>query len=340
MDFESLPEGQPASTRVPGLSFTNATVLQAAASLNEVEYPPRSGKQVVCDVGGPMSISFTSPITSLGGFFTHQKSITIQALSITGATLATTTSSNGALGSSESLQLNWNGPATKVVIKSDAAGSSFTLDDLSYTIFSGPPPTFSLDYTHLSFDAVIGRAAPPAQTITVTADPDVNFTVASSAPLLKVSRTSAKTPAAVAVFVDPTGLTDGNYVGILLFTGPKTDTIAVQVVLHVVGKPQLTATPKSFTFTWKAGDPLPAAQKLFIGALNANVDYFTMTKDPWVTTNPTFATTGLVGFSLAVTVDPSKLAPGHYDSAVYVYATEASNSPLTITIGLDVKPGV
>ena len=339
VDFESLPEGQSAGSQVPGLTFTNATVLQSAASLNEVEYPPHSGSKVVCDVGGPMVLTFNYPISSISGFFTHSKPITIQALSAGGGTIATTSSNANNLGGSESLTLNWPDAVTKVLIQSDPGGSSFTLDDLSFSTFALPPPNFFLDYTHLGFEAVIGRAAPPPQTVTVTADPDISFGVTSSAAWLKASPMSAKTTANIAVFVDPTGLAAGSYVGLLFFNGGRNGTGQVQVVLRVLDRPQLTATPKSFSFQWKVGTALPAPQKLYVGAINANVDYFTMTKDPWVKTNPTFATTGQSGFSLGVTVDPSKLAPGHYDSAVYVYATEATNSPLTIAISLDVTPG-
>ena len=337
VDFESMAEGQPVAAQVNGITFTNATVLQAAASLNEVEYPPHSGSKVACDVGGPMTINFTTPVGSITGFFTHQKSITIQGIGVLGNALEKVSSSASILSSSESLTANFSGPTSKIIITSDPGGSSFTVDDLSFSNYNFPPPSFNVDYTHLGFEAVIGRAAPPPQVITLTADPvDVTFSITSSATWLKASPLSGKTTANVSVFVDPTGLAPASYVGLLLINGGKNGTAVIQVVLRVLDRPQLTATPTSMNFTWKVGAALPAAQKLYVGALNANVDYFTMTKDAWVKTNPTFATTGLAGYSLAVTVDPSKLAPGHYDSAVYVYATEATNSPLTIAIHLDV----
>src|SRR5690349_13565118 len=80
IDFESLPEGQAAAGQIPGYSFSNATVLQSGASLNEIEFPPKSGTKVVCDVGGAMTINFSTPITKFSGYFTHSQKITIRAI--------------------------------------------------------------------------------------------------------------------------------------------------------------------------------------------------------------------------------------------------------------------
>src|SRR3954452_11655682 len=80
VDFESLTEGQAAASLVPGYTFTNALVLQSGASLNEIEFPPKSGTKVVADVGGPMVIKFTNPVTKFTGYFTHSQAVTIRGL--------------------------------------------------------------------------------------------------------------------------------------------------------------------------------------------------------------------------------------------------------------------
>src|SRR5438445_3289421 len=45
-DFEGLVDGTSVGSLIPGLVFTNATVLTAGISLNDFDFPPHSGKNV------------------------------------------------------------------------------------------------------------------------------------------------------------------------------------------------------------------------------------------------------------------------------------------------------
>jgi len=54
-----------------GVTFTNATVLTAGIGLGEFEFPPESGANVVFDDGGPLLIGFTTPVSSVFGYFTY-----------------------------------------------------------------------------------------------------------------------------------------------------------------------------------------------------------------------------------------------------------------------------
>jgi hypothetical protein len=339
IDFESLTEGQAAV--VPGYTFSNAVVLQSGASLNEIEFPPHSGTKVVCDVGGAMTITFNNPVTKFSGYFTHGQKITIRALAQNGgigAQAVSTLDNRAGTGGTpnELLQVEDASGITKVVIESAAAGSSFTLDDIGITAFTPPRPTFFLDTPRLTFDAVFGRQAPPAQNVTLTAEPDVSFTFTSSVPWLKANASRNTTPANIAITANSVNMDPGTYTGSVSFTSSRNATLILSVTLRIVGKPALTSSPTSFTFKYKKGDPAPAAQQLYISALNANVDYFILTKDPWVKVTPDFATTGNLSLRHQVVIDPSKLDPGHYESAIFVYSNEASNSPLTIPVIVDV----
>ena len=68
LDFEGFPDGTLLTNQYSGLTFTNATVLMAGISLNEFEFPPRSGVNVVSDNGAPILISFSTPVPSLPPF--------------------------------------------------------------------------------------------------------------------------------------------------------------------------------------------------------------------------------------------------------------------------------
>jgi len=152
IDFESLNDLDPVTNQFAGqgVVFTNTTVLTSGAvggSLDEFEFPPNSGVNVVFDDGGPMMISFAVPFTSVEGYFTYKTQLTLMAFSDTagsipigGGSVTSLFSSNlgmsGEPGSSpnELLQLAGIGPIGSIKITGAPDGSSFTLDD-----FNGAP---------------------------------------------------------------------------------------------------------------------------------------------------------------------------------------------------------
>lgn len=53
VEFEGFADSTVLSAQLPGLTVSNAIVLSAGISLNEFEFPPRSGANVASDSGGP-----------------------------------------------------------------------------------------------------------------------------------------------------------------------------------------------------------------------------------------------------------------------------------------------
>ena len=78
LDFESLTDGEFVTTQFPGLTFSNAIVLTAGVSVNELEFPPQSGNHMISDIDGRLSISFGTLATSFGGFFTYRLPLTLE----------------------------------------------------------------------------------------------------------------------------------------------------------------------------------------------------------------------------------------------------------------------
>src|ERR1017187_5126472 len=77
IDFEGLPDGTILTNQYPGVTFSNAVILTSGVSLNEFEFPPHSGTNVVSDNGGPISISFATPVQSFGGYFTYAEQLSV-----------------------------------------------------------------------------------------------------------------------------------------------------------------------------------------------------------------------------------------------------------------------
>ena len=149
VDFETLADGAAVTNQFAGVSFSNATALQAGFSLNEVDFPPHSGSVVVSDEGGPMTLLFSSPVTQVSAFFTYAMPLTLTAWDALDVALDDSTlslySTNAALSGdpgsapNEFLQLAFAGIA-KLTISGDPGGGSFVLDDLSFTPKALPVP--------------------------------------------------------------------------------------------------------------------------------------------------------------------------------------------------------
>ena len=146
LDFESFNDSQALTNQIAGVAFNNATVLSAGISLNELDFPPHSGSNVIVDDGSPLSILFDAPARLVDGFFTYTTNITMRAFDTGGNLLGTATSlfeSNladiGDPGSSpnELISVAFAGGISRIEIQGDTSGLSFVLDDLTYQTRDG-----------------------------------------------------------------------------------------------------------------------------------------------------------------------------------------------------------
>jgi hypothetical protein len=140
INFDQFNDGDVITNQIPGLLFSNAVVLTAGISLNEFEFPAFSGTNVASDLGGPMTIVFSSPITDFKGHFTYGVTLTVSACVGTSTSLFSNNEGlSGVPGSSpnEIIEISSVAGFTKVVIAGDPAGGSFAVDDISFV--SGVP---------------------------------------------------------------------------------------------------------------------------------------------------------------------------------------------------------
>lgn len=157
IDFDGLADGDSVTTQFADVTFQNALVFAEGGNLNELEFPPKSGLNVVSDDGGPIIISFINPMTSVSGFFTYTTGLSFLAFDSIGTQIAAASSAfssnlalSGDLGSTpnEFLQVTSVGGIASVSISGDLAGGSFTLDDFTFRQASlntvSEPATFAL----------------------------------------------------------------------------------------------------------------------------------------------------------------------------------------------------
>ena len=136
--FETLSDLEAVTTQFADVTFANATVLTAGISVNDDDFPPHSGDKVIFDDGGPISLTFATPIASFGGYFTYAAPLTIEAFSPANVSLGTVTSafaanyaSSGMGTPNEFLQVAFASGIGSVTVMGDTFGGSFVLDDVT-----------------------------------------------------------------------------------------------------------------------------------------------------------------------------------------------------------------
>jgi len=145
IDFETLSDSEVVTTQYSGLgvTFSNTTALTAGISLNEWEFPPHSGSNVVFDDGGPMTLTFDLiPMADFEAYFTYLTPLTLSFYdpldNLVGTVVSdffTNMALSGDPGSSpnELISFAWTPGFSSLVIEGDPFGASFTMDDLSAT---------------------------------------------------------------------------------------------------------------------------------------------------------------------------------------------------------------
>jgi hypothetical protein len=136
--FEGLADSTILANQYPGAGFSGTIVLAAGISLNDLEFPPHAGSNVAGDNGGPINISFASPLRAFSGYFTYNVTLTMQALGSSNQVLTSASSQfshneaiSGAAGShpNEVISVRSTTGISKITITGSTQGASFTVDD-------------------------------------------------------------------------------------------------------------------------------------------------------------------------------------------------------------------
>ena len=144
IDFESLDEFTDVGGLLDGLTFTNAVVLTGGSSVNEFEFPPNSGVNVVYDGGPGMRIDFDAPVSSVSAYLTYLVAVTFSAydssdnlISSVGSAFAANFTSSGLGSPNELFQATSTSGISYITMTGGAFGGSFVLDDLTFEFAEG-----------------------------------------------------------------------------------------------------------------------------------------------------------------------------------------------------------
>lgn len=140
VDFEAFNDGALLVSEVPGLTVSGGTVLSAGIGLNELDFPPTSGVNVLAALSGPLSLDFGAP-TMASAYMAAGDQLSISAFDEFGQLLATYDTPFAAnLGAPQLFDFGWVG-ASRYSLQSMQA---FVIDDLIFAAATGIPEPSSL----------------------------------------------------------------------------------------------------------------------------------------------------------------------------------------------------
>lgn len=200
-------------------------------------------------------------------------------------------------------------------------------------------PVLSVSPSSLRFTYRAMGAAPAPQQVQVTSSSGsiaFSTSVSTGAPWLNVSN-GGNTPLSVTVSVDPTGLEPGNYAGTVSISSPNAVSVQVPVSLIVTGAASIVVQPEKLNFSYRTGAAFARLRRfLLVGstaeqiAVTASTE--TSSQGKWLSVG----SGGQTPFQVAVTVDPSGLAPGAYTGEIVLTSPGTLNSPLVVPVTLSV----
>lgn len=194
----------------------------------------------------------------------------------------------------------------------------------------------------LTFNTENGVATQPQTVLLSTASGSANITVTaySDTSWLKVSSSSATTPAVLTVSIGsgaPTSGVDVGYINVL--AGGSNLSIPVTLNANSNGAPStITASSNSLSFVFPPGDTAAQSQSITLSSSSSAVTNFVATPltydgSTWLSVSPT---AGSLPSTLLVTVNPVNLQafPGTFDAAVAINApgTNGISIPIVVTI--------
>ena len=199
----------------------------------------------------------------------------------------------------------------------------------------------------MDFKYTAGNALPVAQTLQVkSTGAALVFTIPPvSAEWLSVSANGGTTTASVKVYVNPTSMASGNYVGAIVVNAPSATTPSqtFNVTMEISDPPPLlSANPASLTFLYTTSDAaIPAAQPVVITSTGGAASTTVAVTGAWLSATPTsiMAIEGIPGTE-SVSVNPAGLTPATYSGSVKFTPSITGSIPITVNVTLTVNAGV
>lgn len=137
IDFEQFTDSFALTNELSGLSFSGGTVLTAGVGLNEFDYPPSSGSNVLTAFLGSLTVRADTPFNHFSANFTFDEVLNFSGFDGLGNLLFSFNSPVASnLGSFT--PIGYGAPDIASLVVASHSGTPFTLDDLDVGVASVP----------------------------------------------------------------------------------------------------------------------------------------------------------------------------------------------------------
>ncbi len=220
-------------------------------------------------------------------------------------------------------------------------GSGYDIGAYEYQV-AASNPTISLNKTSISFSASEGSTTSKADTFSISnsGSGTLNWSLSDNAAWLSASPTSGSGSGTVTVAANPTGLSTGTYSGAITVTdsnatnSPVTVNVTFTISSTTIGG-TIALDRDVINVAAFSGSTSPITPEFTISNTGSGTLSWSVSDDvPWMNLSPA---SGAGASVVTVTVEPSGFGVNSYKGTITVSATNATNTPQTITVNLTIK---
>jgi len=210
-------------------------------------------------------------------------------------------------------------------------------------------PVIWVNVFEMTFAASDAGPNPSAQTLKIknTGQGTLNYSISNDADWLTVSETNGTSVGQIkehTVSVDKSSLTpkEEAYTAIITVSSSgaynSPQKVNISLTLSEEPPPEIQVTPPDLTFTAQSGGADPAQQEIYILNTGGGTLQFAVEPDAsWISVNPTSGTSEDQQKTVSVSVEISTLSGGTYNGNIIISDPEASNSPQTVAVELNIS---
>jgi hypothetical protein len=233
-----------------------------------------------------------------------------------------------------------------ITVSSDSAFNSPQVVNVTLKLSQQPPSQISVNPPQLSFVASVGGANPSAQIIRVknSGQGTLNYSITDDANWLNVSPASGISTGGEnshTVSVNIGGLGQGTYTANITISDPNAANSPVVVTASLqIGSslpPTISVSPPELTFSAQKGGANPAQQRIKVRNAGQQTLNYVITDDAaWMSASPGSGSSTGQENSHYVSVNIAGLARGTYSGTITVSSPNATNSPQTVNVSLEI----
>ncbi len=209
-------------------------------------------------------------------------------------------------------------------------------------------PVIWLNTFELSFTAYESGGNPGGQVLKIknSGQNTLQYTVSDDADWLSVepsSGTSSGQPSEHNILVNKAGLAvqDADYEATISIVSPEAynnpQRVSVKLNISAQPPPEIWVSPSVMTFSVKVGQNPPSQILKVKNSGEGTLTYDIIWDAPWINVAPIGGSSGGGEKSHTVSVDSKSLPQGSYDGSITISADEASNSPQSVRVSLQVS---